>query len=128
MIFIAREYMDNLLDRFSKLLELNDIPHYSIRKPGAEVPIDFKDDATPEQKALALQLYGEFDWSPPQPLKSIDEFKAAFLGTGARPDERQALWDAMLAGVLLWFANTHPDTMQEILDGIGVPFKVRKDK
>jgi len=120
--------MDNLLDRFSKLLELNNIPHYSIRKPGAEVPIDFKDEATPEQKTLALQLYSEFDWSPPQSLKSIDEIKVAYLGSAGTPEERQLLWDSMLAGILLWFTATYPDTMQEILDGIGVPFKVRQDK
>ena len=120
--------MDNLLDKFAKLLEYNGIPHYSVRKPGADTPIDFTESTTEEQKSLALQLYQNFDWSEPKPLKSLDEIKVAYLGSAGTPEERQLLWDSMLAGVLLWFTATHPDEMQQILDGIGVPFKVRKDK
>lgn len=119
--------MDSLI-KFAILLDKNGIPHISVRSPGSLPPIDFADSATEEQKALALQLYQNFDWSDPKPLKSLDEIKMAYLGSAGTPEERQLLWDSMLAGILLWFTATYPDTMQEILDGIGVPFKVRKDK
>lgn len=113
---------------FGKVLEANSIPHVSIRLPGSGTPIDFAESVTKEQVELGLRLYAEFDWSDPQPLKSLDEIKMAYLGSAGTPEERQILWDSMLAGILLWFTATYPDTMQEILDGIGVPFKVRKDK
>lgn len=90
--------METPATRFTEHLESLSIPAHGVRGDGPSCLIDFKDEATREQREVARTEAVAFDWTEKHP-KSIAELLNAVAAL--TPEQRQGVLNRMIAEHLL---------------------------
>ena len=87
--------------RFTQLLENQGIPIHGVSGSGADARIDFKDEATPQQRLAARNAAANFDWTD-RPLRTPDEIE---LDLGSLTAAQR---NALINKVIAEFLSNHP--------------------
>lgn len=87
--------------RFTQALEAQGIPVHGVSGSDATARIDFKDEATPQQRLAARNAADNFDWTD-RPARTVDEIEVDLSNLTA------AQRNALLNKVIAEFLANHP--------------------
>jgi hypothetical protein len=99
------------------------VPLDGVSKTGQLVDVQFKPEATAEQRQQAAAIVAAFDWSPPPPVKPRNLLAEIYLATDL--ETRTNVWNDFLGALILDYVNANPDAAQAILDARGIAVKIR---
>lgn len=100
------------------------IPIDGVSKTGQLVDVQFKPEATAEQRTQAAAIVAAWDWTPPRPPRARSVIRQAIAGLTTT--QQNQLRNELVIEQLLDMAEHDADRLQAIVNRLGLNVTIRE--